>query len=93
MKSAYELALERLESQGIEKPDAGRLGEDVKASMADVRAKAEAELAQVEILHKQRRAKAKTYAERDQEDGEYAIDRRRIEEERDRKLDRLRGER
>lgn len=92
MKSAYELALERLESQGIERPDAGKLGEDVKAKMAEVRAKAEAEMAQVEILHRQRRAKAKSPAEREQEDEEYAIDRRRIEEDRDRKLAQLRGE-
>jgi len=57
MKSAYDLALERMESQGIEKPDAGKLGDDVKAQMAEVRAKAGAELAQVEILHKQRSLK------------------------------------
>ena len=91
MKSAYELALERMESQGIERPDAGKLGDDVKVQMADVRAKAEAELAQVEILHKQRRAKASSLAQREQEDQEYAIDRRRIEDERDRQLARLRG--
>lgn len=92
MKSAYELALERMESQGIERPDAGKLGDDVKSKLADVRAKAEAELAQVEILHRQRRAKAQSHAELEQEDGEYAIDRRRIEDERDRKLAELREE-
>lgn len=92
MKSAYELALERMESQGIERPDAGKLGDDVKARMAEVRAKADAELAQVEILHRQRLAKASSYGEREQENEEYAIDRRRIEEARDRKLAELRGE-
>lgn len=92
MKSAYELALERMESQGIERPDAGKLGDDVKAQMAEVRAKADAELAQAEILHKQRLAKVSSHAEHEQENEEYAIDRRRIEEARDRKLAELRGE-
>lgn len=90
MKSAYELALERLDSQGIERPDADKLGADVKARMAEVRSKAEAELAQAEILHKERLAKVGSRAEREQENEEYAIDRRRIEEERDRKLEALR---
>ncbi|MDA8017389.1 MAG: hypothetical protein MPN21_08050 [Thermoanaerobaculia bacterium] len=92
MKSAYELALERLESQGIERPDAAKLGEDVKARMAEIRAKAEAELAQTEILHRQRRAKVASPGEQEKEDEEYAIDRRRIEDQRDRKLAELRGE-
>ena len=92
MKSAYELALERMESQGIEKPDAGKLGDDVKAQMAEVRAKADADLAHAQILHRESLAKLSTRAERQQAEEEYRIDRRRIEDERDRKLAALRGE-
>ena len=90
MKSAYELALERLESQGIERPDAGSLNDEDRARMADIRQRAEAKLAEIEILHKERLAKLGSFGEREQEEDDYRRERRRIEEKRDDQLDEVR---
>jgi hypothetical protein len=88
MKSAYELALERLDSQGIERP--GALDEATRRQIAEVRSKAEADLAKLEILHRERMGKlADPEAVRRAEE-EYAMDRRRLEERRDGAIARLR---
>ena len=90
MKSAYELALERLENQGIERP--GDLDEATRQRIAEVRSKAAAELAKLEILHRDRlRALGDLVAARRAEE-EYAIDRRRLEERRDGAIAGLRGD-
>lgn len=90
MKSAYELALERLESQGIERPKAESLPEEVREEIAEARRKAEAELAELEILHK-KRLQTMDPGERDQEKDDYVLERRRIEEKRDRRIEKLRA--
>jgi hypothetical protein len=90
MKSAYELALERLEKQGIERPSETALSDETRAAMADARRQAEAKLAELEILHRDRLQRLADPAARDAEDEEYARERRRIEEGRDRKLAELR---
>ena len=87
MKSAYELALERLERQGIERPQEGALSEAVREQMAEARRRAEARLAELEILHRDRLRKGAEPAE--EEEG-YLRERRRIEEDRERALERLR---
>lgn len=89
MKSAYELALERLEKEGIERPQAESLSEEVRKQIAEARQKAEAELAQLEILHRDR-LRAMDPADREQEKEDYVLERRRVEEERDRKIAKLR---
>ncbi len=89
MKSAYELALERMEKQGIERPEA--LSDEVREKMAEVRRQAEAKLAEVEILHKNRLKDQYDPAKRDEEEQDYLRERRRIEEDRDRKIGKLRG--
>jgi hypothetical protein len=91
MKSAYELALERLEQQGIERPREEALTDETRARMAEARRQAEAKLAELEILHHDRLSRMIDPAERDKEDEEYARERRRIEEARDRKLAELRA--
>lgn len=91
MKSAYEIALEKLERQGIERPDEGNLSEEVRQQMAEVRRQAEAKLAELEILHKDRLAGLGDPSARQEEEEEYRQERRRIEAERDRQLDRLRS--
>ena len=90
LKSAYERALEKLEQQGIERPRPEALSDELRARMEEVRSKAEAELAQVEILHRDRLRKGLEPAEREEAEEHYRQDRRRIEDERDRKLRRLR---
>ena len=89
MKSAYELALERMEQEGIEKPRPGGLSDTVKEQMAEIRSKAAAELARIEILHKDSLTAADPVA-RAESEANFRRDRQRIEDDRDRKLARLR---
>lgn len=89
VKSAYERALERLEEEGISRPDRGALSEQTRARMAEVRSKAEARLAELEILHRGQ-GTAKETEERDRVEQEYQAERRRIEDRRDRELEKLR---
>ncbi|MGH2626051.1 MAG: hypothetical protein ACRDHY_05315 [Anaerolineales bacterium] len=91
MKSAYELALERLERQGIERPRGEALSEEVREQMAEARRQAEAKLAELEILHQNRLKTLWEPDKRQEEEDEYVRERRRIEDERDRKLEKLRG--
>src|SRR5947207_6395724 len=91
MKSAYELALERLEKQGIERPREETFGDELREKIADVRRKAEAKLAELEILHKNRLKTIFEPAKRQEEEEEYVRERRRIEDERERKIEELRS--
>jgi hypothetical protein len=91
MKSAYELALERLERQGIERPREESLSEETRRRMSEVRQQAEAKLAELEILHRDRLKSLYEPAGRQQEEEEYVRERRRIEADRDRKLGKLRA--
>lgn len=88
MKSAYELALERMEGEGIEAPR--ELSEDVRRQIQEIRKKADAKLAEVEILHRDRLKRLGTLEARDQEEEDYLLERRRIEAERDQKIEKLR---
>lgn len=90
MKSAYELALERLEKQGIERPREESLTAEAREKVAEIRKKAEAKLAELEILHKDRLKGVWEPDKRQEEEDEYVRERRRIEEERDRKIEELR---
>jgi hypothetical protein len=91
VKSAYELALERLESQGIERPREESLSEDQRAKVADLRRHAEAKLAELEILHRDRLRKLADPEARGKEEEEYVRERRRIEEQRDAKIGKARS--
>lgn len=90
LKSAYELALERLESQGIERPRGDAFSEETRHRMAEVRKRAESELAQLEILHKKRLREARDPSARKELEDEYVRERRRIEDRRERDLEKLR---
>jgi hypothetical protein len=91
MKSAYELALERMEMQGIERPREETFSDEAREQIAEARRKAEASLAELEILHKDRLKTIYDPAKRQEEEEEYLRDRRRIEELRERKIEELRG--
>jgi hypothetical protein len=91
MKSAYELALERMEKQGIERPREETFSDEARELIAEARRKAEASLAELEILHKNRLKTIYDPAKRQEEEEEYLRDRRRIEELRERKVEELRG--
>lgn len=89
MKSAYELALERMEGEGIERPR--ELSEDTRRQIQEIRQKADAKLAEVQILHRDRLKRLGTLEARDQEEEDYLLERRRIEAERDEKIKKLTG--
>ncbi len=91
MKSAYELALERLEKQGIERPSEDALSDETRAKMAEVRSKAQAEIAELEILHRDQAKQQADPAAAAQAEEEYLLERKRIEERREAKLDKLRS--
>ena len=89
IKSSYELALERMERDGVERPEA--LSDDARARIAEVRKQAEAKLAELEILYRDRLGKIGDPAALQTEEDDYLRDRRRIEEDRDRKVERIRS--
>ena len=91
MKSAYELALERLEQQGIERPREEALSDAERGQVAEARRRAEAKLAELEILHRDRLAKIADPAERDKEEKDFRHERGRIEERRDAEIRRIRS--
>ncbi len=90
MKSAYELALEQMEKQGIERPRAEALSDAEREQVAEIRRKAKAKIAEIEILHKDRLAKLADPAEREQAEKDFRHERQRIEDKRDREIERLR---
>lgn len=90
VKSAYELALERLEGQGIERPRESSLSDAQRAQVAELRRQAEAKLAELEILHRDRLRKLGDPEALDKEEDEYVRERRRIEEQRDSRIARAR---
>ena len=90
MKSAYELALERLESQGIEPPRSEALSDETRSRMAEARSKAGAQLAELEILHKDSLKREADPIQIRQTEEEYRRQRRRIEERLERTLETLR---
>jgi len=82
LKSAYELAMERLQSQdreaGVEK--SLPLTDDQKRTIAELRQTAKAKLAELEILHRKDRASVLAEPEKLTEMEErYTTDRRRVE--------------
>jgi hypothetical protein len=96
-KSAYEITLEKLKQQdrerGVSAP--ATLSAAQKKSIAEIRKVAQAKLAEREILYRSERLKVL----QDPEGGpklekieeEYAADRRRIEAEQDRQIDKVRA--
>jgi imidazolonepropionase-like amidohydrolase len=93
-KSAYEIAMEKLRMQDQERGESGpkALTDDQKREISEIRARFQAKQAEAEILHKANRRKAGEDAEALAKlEEEYAIDRRRIEEQREREIARVRG--
>lgn len=90
MKSAYELALERLEEQGIEPPRDAGLDPAVRGQIEELRNRTEAKLAELEILFNDQLKATVDPEQRAKTEKEYTAERRRIEDQRDQKIDRLR---
>ena len=90
-KTAYELALERMEAGGIERPREEAYDSETLAAMDEVRSKADARLAEMDILHKRSLESIVDPIERKQTEDDHRAERQRIEDARDRDLERLRS--
>jgi hypothetical protein len=93
LKSAYELAMERLKQADVETGvESRRLTDEQKAAIADVRRFYEAKLAEQEILHRSTLRKTFDPEARATLEEEYRRDRDRLAAERDAKLEKIRRE-
>ena len=90
MKSAYELALERLDQQGIDRPREEGLDTSIREEIAEIRSRTQASLAKLEILLRDRLQSLHDPVDRAAAQREYAIDRQRLEDQRDQKIEKLR---
>jgi hypothetical protein len=92
-KTAYDLAMERLEAadreSGVKKETS--LSGVQKEAIAEARRVAASRLAEQEILFRDAIRKTASRAERDKAEEEYRIDRKRIEDDRDRAIESIRG--
>jgi LPS O-antigen subunit length determinant protein (WzzB/FepE family) len=91
LKSAYELAMERLkksdEASGIE---SNPLTDAQRSAIAEVRNFYESKLAEQQVLHQSRMRASVDPAQRDTFEDEYRRDRERLTSERDSKIEKLR---
>ena len=88
MKSAYERALEKLESRGISAPRQDALDEGQRRRIEDARSRHQAKLAELEILH--RKNLSADPAKRRQEEEKYRAEKRRLSERLEREVERIR---
>jgi len=93
-KSAWEIALEKLQQQDRERGTAapGPLSDDQKKEIASVRQRYQAKMAEAEILHNDERRKALQDPDAlAKVEEEYRIERRRIDDARERDIERVRS--
>ena len=90
LKSSLELALERLGAADPKGPKTSPLTAKQKAEIAETRQAAAARLAEREILFRDAIKRMADPAEVEKAESEYQIDRRRIEDDCERKLEAIR---
>lgn len=90
MKSAWEKALEKLDDAGIDRPDPSNLSDELRGQLSEVRKKAEARLAELQIMHTKNLTTADS-SEYQEIEKNYQVDRERIEFRRDRDVKKLRS--
>jgi len=88
MKSAWERALEKLESQGIAAPRSDALDESQRRQIEEARSRHRAKLAELEILH--RKILSTDPAKRLEEERNYRAERRRLTERLEVQIERIR---
>jgi hypothetical protein len=90
-KTAYELAMERLKKkdadEGVQRQP---ITDAQKAAIAEIRNFYESKLAEVELLHQGRMRASFDPAERDKLEQEYRVDRERLTNERESKIEKAR---
>jgi hypothetical protein len=92
-KSSFELAMERLRAADSAETKEKPLSSTQKEEIAEARRVAAARLAECEILFKDAMKKTPDPAEREKAEGEYQIDRQRINDDLDRAIESIRGDR
>jgi hypothetical protein len=90
MKSAYQLALERLDAQGIERPREDAISEATKQSLAEARKLTEAKMAELEILHRDKLAKLADPAQRAEQEEFFRRERESIERDGEARVEKIR---
>jgi len=91
LKSAYELAMERLRKQDADAGIESRpVTDEQKAAIAEIRNFYEAKIAEQEVLYQSAMRKAFDPAERATIDEQYRRDRERFNSERDSKIEKIR---
>jgi hypothetical protein len=91
LKSAYELAMERLRKEDAEAGvETRRLTDQQKAAIAEIRNFYEAKLAEQQVLHQSTLRKTADLAARDTLEAEYRRERERLSAERDSKIEKVR---
>jgi len=91
LKSAIELAMERLQQKDAEAGLASRpLTDEQKAAIAEVRNVYEAKIAEVEVMHRSKLRATADPGEREGLEQTYRRDRERLVSERDAKVEKLR---
>lgn len=91
LKSAYELAMERLRKKDEESGETRReLTDKDKAAIAEIRSFYQAKFAEIELGYQDRAPTIVDPAERETLAAGYRRDRERLTDERDRKLERIR---
>jgi hypothetical protein len=90
LKSSYELAMERLRAADPAGAKKSPLSPKQKEEIAEARRVAAAQLAEREILFKDALKHTHDPAEREKAENEYAIDRKRITEDCERKVEAIR---
>lgn len=93
MKSAYELALERLEARGIEPPRETALSDQTKRALGEARIFTESKLAELEILHRDKLRKLDDPARLEEQEEYYRRERERLTAEGEAKVAQLREQR
>jgi len=91
MKSAYELALERLDAQGIERPREERLSEETKRAIAEARKLTESKLAELDILHRDKMQRLDDPRKREEQEEYYRLEKERLGREGETAVERLRA--
>ncbi len=91
MKSSYELALERMEREGLEPPREEALAEATKQAIAEARRVIASKLAELEILHRDKLAKLSDPVKRDEQEEFYRREHERLTADGDARVARLRS--
>jgi hypothetical protein len=92
MKTAYELAMERLKKQDQEAGIESKPVTDAqKAQIAEVRNFYEARLAEAQVMHQSKLKAVVDPAERETLELEYRRERERLSDERERKVEKIRA--